>query len=172
VYFVSSMDPLFRSRRWNRRNASTLMKSKGTIEDVDGECLLKVSQVGRPSESGQIAAHYRVPLRALNKKFGIYRKIVTHLTSSSQPLASQLRDTYLSIMEYMHTVRSTFCADAQGSPDPLQAGFRSAALDYYLWLDHRAGGFHESCRTTLEQNHQVTFKSVQNRECQDIISFR
>ncbi|KAG1790111.1 uncharacterized protein HD556DRAFT_1310895 [Suillus plorans] len=171
LYFVPSMDPFFRFRHWSSRNARTLMKSKGTIEDVDGECLLKVFQVGRPSESGHIAAHYRVPLRAVNKKFGIYRKIVTHLTSSSQPLASQLRDTYLSIMEYMHNVRITFCADARGSPDPLQAGFRSAALDYYLWLDHRAGGFHELCRAKIEQSHKVTFKSVQNRECQDIISF-
>ncbi|KAG2351354.1 hypothetical protein BDR07DRAFT_1386114 [Suillus spraguei] len=62
-------------------------------------------------------------------------------------------------------------SDTQGSPDPLEASFRSAALNYYLWLDHKAGGFHEICRATLEKEHNVTFKSVENREGQDIISF-
>jgi hypothetical protein len=172
VCLTSSMDPFFRFQNWSKRNASTFIKSTGTIKDVDGSCSLILSQVGRASQSCQIASHYIMPLRALNKKFGIYRKVVAHLTKSSHPLSSQIRDTYLSVMEYVHNVRITFCADAQGSPDPLEDGFRSAALDYYLWLDHRAGGFHDMCRATLEQNYKVTFKSVQNREGQDIISLR
>lgn len=166
------MDPIFHFQHWSRRNASNLMKLKGIIEDVDGECSLQVSQAGRVSQCGKIAPHYRVPLRALNKRFGVYRKIATHLNGSSGEVASQIRDTYLSIMNYIHNVRITFCADARGSPDPLDASFRSAALDYYLWLDHKAGGFHETCRATIEKSDKVTFQSVKNREGQDIISLR
>ncbi|KAG1720424.1 uncharacterized protein EDB91DRAFT_1088861 [Suillus paluster] len=142
----------------------------GTIEDVDGECSFKVS--GMASQSCPIAAHYRVPLRAINKKFGLYRHIVTHLTDSRNPLAIQLRDTYLSVMDYMHDVRIAFFTDARGSANPLEAGFRSPAMDYYLWLDHKVGAFHDRSREILEKDHNVTFKSLQNREGNDIITLR
>ncbi|KAG2354874.1 hypothetical protein BDR07DRAFT_1381928 [Suillus spraguei] len=161
LYFTSSMNSSFHFQHWSTRNADTLMKSNGTIEDIDGEYSFKVS--GRILQSCPVAAHYRLPLRALNKKFGIYRKIVTHLTDSSLPLAAQLRDTYLSVMDYMHNVRIKFCADALGSPDPLEAGFRSPVLDYYLWLDHKAGGFHDISRTILEEDHKLTGTPIMQR---------
>jgi hypothetical protein len=147
-----------------------LMKSKGTIKDVDGEYWFAVS--GQASLNCNIAAHYRLPLRSINKKFGTYRNIVTHLTDSSHPLVTQVRDTYLSIMDYIHNVRIAFCADARGSLNPLGAGFRSPALDYYLWLDHIAGGFHDMCRTTLETDHHVTFEAIQSGDVKDVIPLR
>ncbi|KAG1837842.1 hypothetical protein DFJ58DRAFT_846298 [Suillus subalutaceus] len=154
-------------QHWSTRNTGSLLKSKATIKDADGECSFEIS--GHASQSCAVAAHYRVPLRAINKKFGVYRKIVTHLTKSSHPLATQLQDTYLSVMDYMHNVRIAFCVDARGSSNPLEAGFRSPAFDYYLWLDHKAGGFHDRCRVILEQDHNITFKSIQNQEGKDII---
>ncbi|KAG1867656.1 hypothetical protein F4604DRAFT_1927439 [Suillus subluteus] len=72
-------------------------------------------------------------------------------------------------MDYLQNVRITFWSDARGSPDPLDAEFRSPAMDYYLWLDHRAGGFHNECRMKLEMYHQITLKSIKNREGKDII---
>ncbi|KAG2136433.1 hypothetical protein DEU56DRAFT_756339 [Suillus clintonianus] len=162
------MDPSFIFRHWSKKNIGILMKSTATIEDVDGECSFKVS--GIASKSCPIAAHYRVALRAINKKFGLYRKIVIHLTDSRNNLAIQLRDTYLSVMDYMHNVRIAFFVDARDSADPLEAGFRSPALDYYLWLDHKVGGFHDRSRETLEKDHNVTLRSLQNRECEDIIA--
>ncbi|KAG1829886.1 hypothetical protein DFJ58DRAFT_848588 [Suillus subalutaceus] len=75
-------------------------------------------------------------------------------------------------MDYLQNVRITFWSDARGSPDPLDAEFRSPAMDYYLWLDHRAGGFHNECRMKLEMYHQITLKSIKNREGKDIIPLR
>jgi hypothetical protein len=165
-----SMQPTYRYRTWTKCEVGQLMKSKGTITDIDGEYFYTVS--GQVSRNYHVAAHYRVPLRALNKKFGTYRKIVTHLTDSSHPLVAQVRDTYLSVMDYIHNVRISFCVDVKGSADPLGDGFRSPALDYYLWLDHIAGGFHDRCRAVLEHDHRVTFGAVQNRDVKDIISLR
>ncbi|KAG2337137.1 hypothetical protein BDR05DRAFT_952839 [Suillus weaverae] len=161
------MDPSFQFRHWSTSDVGILMKSKGTIKDIDGDYSFMIS--GKHSQSCSVAAHYRLPLRAINKKFGLYRKVVNHLTESSHPLATQLRDTYLSVMDYLQNVRIAFWADARGSPDPLDAGFRSPAMDYYLWLDHRAGGFHHECRMNLEKDHHITLKSIKNRECTDII---
>ncbi|KAG2335964.1 hypothetical protein BDR05DRAFT_1006302 [Suillus weaverae] len=164
------MDPSFTFHHWSKKKIGMLMKSTATIEDVDGECSFKVS--GMALQSCPIAAHYRVALRAINKKFGLYRKIAIHLTDSRNCLAVQLRDTYLSVMDYMHNVRIAFFEDARGSAVPLEAEFRSPALDYYLWLDHKVGGFHDRSRETLEKDHNVTLRSLQNREGEDIIAQR
>jgi hypothetical protein len=40
----------------------------------------------------------------LNMKFGIYRKVVEHLEGSPSTEASHMRNTYLSIMQYLHDV--------------------------------------------------------------------
>ncbi|KAG2107376.1 hypothetical protein DEU56DRAFT_707501, partial [Suillus clintonianus] len=105
---------------------------------------------------------YRIPLHALNKKFGLYRKIVAHLSSSSHCNASHMRDVYASIMDYMNEVRIAFMDDAAQSPDALHGKFRSPALDYYLWLDHISSGFDAKDREDLQATHGVTFKHVQN----------
>jgi hypothetical protein len=165
-----SMNPLYVVRRWTLQDMNRLMKCKGTIQDVDGECTFKVS--GVPQRSCCLAAHYRMPLHALNKKFGLYRRIVTHLDVSQHTNASRKRDTYLSIMDYMHNVRIGFIQDASRSPDASCGTFRSPILDYYLWLDHTVDGFHAGCRSALEETHSVTFEGLKNATCPDILVFR
>jgi hypothetical protein len=164
------MDPSFQFRQWSTKDIGVLIKSKATIKDIDGDYTLMIA--GKISLNCQIAAHYRFPLQALNKRFGLYRKIVNHLIKSLHPLATQLQDTYLSIMDYIHNVRIAFCRDARASPNALDSEFRSPALDYFLWLDHHGGGFHNGCRMNLQKHHDITMMSVKNREGKDIISFR
>ncbi|KAG1784506.1 uncharacterized protein HD556DRAFT_1451705 [Suillus plorans] len=163
------MNPLCNFRDWSVHDAEQLLKVKGTIQDVDGECSLKVT--GKSRKACPIPAQYRLPMYALNKKFGIYRKIVQHLQKSSSEGAANLRDTYLSVMKYLHDVRIAFMEDSGGSSDPLNGTFRSAALDYYLWLDHTTYGFHEECRTTLLTSHGVSFEGLKNGDCPDILVF-
>ncbi|KAG1835948.1 hypothetical protein F4604DRAFT_1943918 [Suillus subluteus] len=146
------MHPSCNFRQWSTHDARKLLKVKGTIEDVDGECYLKVpvhSRKGCP-----IAPHYRLPLYALNKKFGIYRKVVEHLQTLPSIKAAAMRHTYLSVMQYLN-----------------DAEFRSATLDYYLWLDHTCNGFHDGCREALDTTHGVTFERLKNGECSDILVF-
>ncbi|KAG2352386.1 hypothetical protein BDR07DRAFT_1498424 [Suillus spraguei] len=58
-------------------------------------------------------------------------------------------------MQYLHDVRIAFVDDAEGSQNPLHGDFRSASLDYYLWLDHTSYGFHDECREALYTAHGV-----------------
>jgi flagellar biosynthesis regulator FlaF len=161
------MNPLCRLRQWSSEDIARLMKVKGTIQDVDGECSFKVS--GKSRKGCNVAAHYRIPLHALNKRFGLYRKIVVHLDASSHHNAANMRDAYLSIMDYMNNVRIAFMDDAARSKDALHGDFRSPALDYYLWLDHTSSGFHAECRKTLEATYGVTFEGLQNGTSADIL---
>ncbi|KAG1840039.1 hypothetical protein F4604DRAFT_1940315 [Suillus subluteus] len=163
------MNPSCHFREWSANDARQLLKVKGTIQDVDGECSLKVT--GQSRKGFLIAAHYRLPLYALNKKFGLYRKVVEHLQDSSSDGAAHLRNTYLSVMDYLNDIRIAFLEDSGGSENPLSSDFRSAALDYYLWLDHTADGFHDDCREALETTRGVTFEGLQNGQCPDILVF-
>ncbi|KAG1720987.1 uncharacterized protein EDB91DRAFT_1256743 [Suillus paluster] len=163
------MNPLCQLRQWSPEDISRLMKSKGIIQDVEGECSFKV--YGQSRKGSNVAAHYRIPLHALNKRFGLYRKIVAHLDASSHHKAAHMRDMYLSIMAYMNDVRIAFMEDAAQSKDPLHGDFRSPALDYYLWLDHTSGGFHAEYREALEETHGVTFERLRNGTCSDILVF-
>lgn len=165
-----AMNPLCEIRPWNLQDMTRLMKCKGTIQDVDGACSFKVS--GRSGTGCQLAAHYRMPLHALNKKFGLYRQIVAHLDVSPHTNAPRMRDTYLSIMDYMNNVQIGFMHDASRSPDALCRDFRSPVLDYYLWLDHTVSGFNAGDRRALEETHGVTFEGLQNSTCSDILLFR
>ncbi|KAG1786395.1 uncharacterized protein HD556DRAFT_1449772 [Suillus plorans] len=162
------MNPSCQLRQWAPQDISRLMKVKGTIQDVDGECSFKVSGLSRTC---QIAPHYRIPLHALNKKFGLYKKIVAHLDASSHKNATYMRDMYLSTIDYMNNVRIAFLEDAAGSTDALCGDFRSPVLDYYLWLDHTTSGFHAECRQALKESHGVTFEGLQNSTCPDILKF-
>jgi hypothetical protein len=72
--------PSYQFRKWTAQYEGTLKKVKVTIQAVDGDCSLKVS--GKP-KSCPIAAHYQLTLRALNNKFGLYKKIIIHLRGSS-----------------------------------------------------------------------------------------
>lgn len=164
------MNPLCYIRQWSPEDISQLMKVKGTIQDVDGLCSFKVSS--RPRKCCDVAAHYRIPLHALNKKFGLYRKVVAHLSASSHCNAAHMRDVYVSIMDYMNEVRIAFVEDSARSPDALHGDFRSPALDYYLWLDHTCSGFDAQYREALQATRGVTFEHVQNSTCSDILVFR
>ncbi|KAG2046008.1 hypothetical protein BDR06DRAFT_977797 [Suillus hirtellus] len=163
------MNPSCQLRQWTTQDINRLMKVKGTIQDVDGEYSLKVSGLSR--KSCQIAPHYRIPLHALNKKFGLFRKTVAHLDASSHQNAPYMRDMYLSIIDYINNVRIAFLEDAAISKDALCGDFRSPVLDYYLWLDHTTGGFHDDCRQALKESHGVTFEvdwsSYHNKECKE-----
>ncbi|KAG2114400.1 hypothetical protein DEU56DRAFT_919609 [Suillus clintonianus] len=161
------MQPSCKLRHWNAQDINQLVRAKGTIQDVDGECSLRVS--GHSRKSYQIAPHYRLPLYSLNKKIGIYRKIVAHLQTLSDIYSSHMLDMYASVMEYLHNVRIAFVQDAGGSTDALHDDLRSPVLDYYLWLDHKSGVFHAQCREALEEEHRVTFEALQNRACSDIL---
>ncbi|KAG2108282.1 hypothetical protein DEU56DRAFT_920511 [Suillus clintonianus] len=163
------MNPLCHIRQWSPEEIGRLLKVKGTIQDVDGLCSFKVSS--RPRKSCDVAAHYRIPLHALNKKFGLYRKIVEHLSASSHFNAAQMRDVYASIMDYMNEVRIAFLEDAAGSLDALHGRFRSPALDYYLWLDHTCSGFDSQYRKVLQETHGVTFECIRDSTCSDILMF-
>ncbi|KAG1859389.1 hypothetical protein C8R48DRAFT_774727 [Suillus tomentosus] len=101
------MNPSCHFKEWSSHDARQLLKMKGTIQDVDGDCSIKLTGLrnGCP-----IAAHYRLPLYALNKKFGIYRKVVEHLWNASGVEAIDIRNTYLS--EDSH-IRSTETSDQQ-----------------------------------------------------------
>ncbi|KAG1816610.1 hypothetical protein EV424DRAFT_1348130 [Suillus variegatus] len=127
-----AMNPLCEIRPWNLQDMTRLMKCKGTIQDVDGACSFKVS--GRSGTGCQLAAHYRMPLHALNKKFGLYRQIVAHLDVSPHTNAPRMRDTYLSIMDYMNNVRIGFMHDASRSPDALCRDFRSPSVASMLGI--------------------------------------
>jgi|SRR6267154_3305211 len=164
------MNPSCHFQEWSLHDARKILKAKGTIEDVDGECCLKVT--GRSRKGCLVASQYRLPLYALNKKFGIYRKVVEHLYASSSDGAAHMRNSYLSVMEYLHDVRIAFMDDAGGSPDPLHGDFRSAAVDYYLWLDHTIAFFNDESRQALETSHGVTFDGLRNGVCPDILVFR
>lgn len=82
-----------------------------------------------------------------------------------------LRNTYLSVIRYLNDVRIAFLDDAGASSDPLDGKFRSATLDYYLWLDHTGNGFHDGCRQELATAHGVSFDGLKNGDCQDILVF-
>jgi hypothetical protein len=124
------MNSLCQFHDWSLYDGQQLLKAKGTIQDVDGECSFKItgwSHTGCP-----VAPHYCLPLYALNKKFGISHKVVEHLAGLSSIGASRLQNTYLSMMQYLHDVRTEFVDDAAGSQNPLYGDFRSPSLDYYL----------------------------------------
>jgi hypothetical protein len=161
--------PSYQFRKWTAQYEGTLKKVKVTIQAVDGDCSLKVS--GNP-KSCPIAAHYQLPLRALNKKFGLYKKIIIHLRGSSHSNAVDVRSTFLSIMGYMKDVLMAFLADAGASANPLESDFRSPALDYYLWLDHKADGFDDTARARLKMQWNVTFDALKNGKCEDILKLR
>lgn len=163
------MNPSCQFREWNAHDLGKLMQVQGTIEDVDGECSLKIS--GQQWKGCCIAAHYRLPLQALNKKFGVYRKVVAHLTNLTSVNAARMRNTYASVMEYMNNVRIAFMGDATRSADALHGQFRSPVLDYYLWLDHTERGFHAQYRESLERAHGITFEALQNGTCADVLVF-
>jgi hypothetical protein len=163
------MHPSCNFRQWSKHDAQQLLKVKGTIQDVDGECTLKVTVHSR--KGCPIAPHYRLPLYALNKKFGMYRKVVEHLQTLTSVEAATSRNTYLSVMQYLNDVRIGFVDDACASTDPLHGTFRSATLDYYLWLDNTCDGFHDECRESLATAHGVTFEGLKNGECADILVF-
>ncbi|KAG2756203.1 hypothetical protein P692DRAFT_20715994 [Suillus brevipes Sb2] len=93
------MNPLCNIRQWSPGEISQVMKVKGTIQDVDGLCSFKVSS--RSRRVCNVAAHYCMPLHALNKKFGLYRKVVAHLSASSHDGAARMRNVYVSTMDYM-----------------------------------------------------------------------
>lgn len=155
---------------WNVRDVQQLLKVKGTIQDIDGECSLKVT--GNSRRSCLIAPHYRLPLYALNKKIGIYRKVIEHLQQSKSINAATLRDTYASVMKYLTDVRVAFLDDAAASSSPTNSDFRSSTLDYYLWLDHTCDGFHDGWRQSLATEHGVTIEGVEKGDCSDILVFR
>ncbi|KAG1832551.1 hypothetical protein DFJ58DRAFT_736336 [Suillus subalutaceus] len=163
------MNPSCHFRQWSSADAQQLLKVKGTIQDVDGECSFKLT--GQSHKGCKIAPHYRLPLYALNKKFGIYRTVVQHLQDARSEEAARHRNTYLSVMRYLNDVRIAFLDDAGVCSDALRTDFRSAALDYYLWLDHTGSGFHDECRTTLATAHGVTFEGLKNGQCPDILVF-
>jgi hypothetical protein len=71
----------------------------------------------------------------------------------------------------MHNVCIAFCRDAQASSNALNSKFSSPALDYFLWLDHHGGVFHNGCHMNLKKYHDITMMSVKNQEGKDIISF-
>jgi hypothetical protein len=164
------MNPSCHFREWNAHDVQQLLKAKGTIQDIDGECSLKVT--GRSRKGCPIAAHYRLPLYALNKKLGIYRKIIEHLQDSPSSEAAHLRNTYLSVMKYLHDVRIAFMDDAGGSPDALHGDFRSTAMDYYLWMDHTSNGFDDECRSALYSLYKIDFERLKDGACGDILYFR
>jgi hypothetical protein len=83
-----------------------------------------------------------------------------------------MRDTYLSVMQYLNDVRIGFLHDAGASSNPLRGDFRSATFDYFMWLDHYCDGFHDQWRDTLAEVHEITFEGVENGECPDILRFR
>lgn len=168
IQLVRVMDPFYHFREWSEQEAAKLMKQTGTIEDVDGEYSLRIS--GKSPRICRLPPHYRIALHALNKRFGLYKKIVVHLKKSSNASAPTLRNLYLSLINYMHNVRISFVADAFHSVTPLDGRFRSPAMDYYLWLDHKAGGFHSQCREILANDHHVTFDDVKNGISADILA--
>jgi flagellar biosynthesis regulator FlaF len=162
------MNPLCNIRHWSPGEIDQVLKAKGTIQDVDGVCSFKVSS--RSRKACDVAAHYRMPLHALNKKFGLYKKVVAHLSASSHDGAARMRNVYVSTMDYMTQVRLAFFEDAAGSENALRGDFRCPALDYYLWLDHHGDGFHN--REALRVSHGVTFERVKNSACPDILASR
>ncbi|KAG2036335.1 hypothetical protein BDR03DRAFT_983108 [Suillus americanus] len=161
------MNPSCHFREWSSTDARQLLKVKGTIQDIDGECSLKVT--GESHKGCPIAPHYRLPLYTLNKKFGIYRKVMQNLQDTCSEDAAHLQNTYLSVMRYLNDVRIAFLDDAGVCSDALQTDFRSAALDHYLWLDHTASGFHDESRTALDTVYGVTFEGLKNGKCPDIL---
>ncbi|KAG2029294.1 hypothetical protein BDR03DRAFT_1018594 [Suillus americanus] len=162
------MNPSCEFHQWSADEAQKLLKVKGTIQDVDGECTFKLTG----SRKGcLVAPHYRLPLYALNKKIGLYRQVVQHLQTLSSTSVMEMRDTYLSVMQYLNDVRIAFLADAGASSNPLHGDFRSPTFDYFLWLDHHCDGFHDEWRDALAEVHQITFEGVKNGECADILHF-
>jgi hypothetical protein len=163
------MHPSCTFREWGAAEAQRMLKIKGTIQDVDGECTFKLTG----SRKGcLVAPHYRLPLYALNKKIGLYRQVVQHLQTLSSARAKEMQDTYLSVMQYLNDVRIIFLDDACASSSPLHGDFRSATFDYFMWLDHHCDGFHDEWRNVLAEVHEITFEDVKNRECPDILRFR
>ncbi|KAG2737373.1 hypothetical protein P692DRAFT_20883638, partial [Suillus brevipes Sb2] len=75
-------------------------------------------------------------------------------------------------MGYMKDVLMAFLADAGASANPLESDFRSPALDYYLWLDHKADGFDDTARARLKMQWNVTFDALKNGKCEDILKLR
>ncbi|KIK31807.1 hypothetical protein CY34DRAFT_111232, partial [Suillus luteus UH-Slu-Lm8-n1] len=97
------MHPSCTFHQWSADEAQRMLKLKGTIQDVDGECTFKLTG----SRKGcLVAAHYRLPLYALNKKIGLYRQVVQHLQTLSSARAMEMRDTYLSVMQYLNDWRN------------------------------------------------------------------
>lgn len=76
------------------------------------------------------------------------------------------------MMKYLHDICIAFIDDAGGSPHLVHGDFRSAVLDYYLWLDHITDGFHDDSSQALHAAHEVTFKGIKNGQCSDILVFR
>jgi hypothetical protein len=167
---VTPPHPSYEFREWTAQCEGTLKKVKVTIQTVDGDCSLKV--LSGKTKCCPIAAHYHLPLRALNKTFGLYKKIIIHLRGSSHSNAVHTRNTFLSIMGYMKDVLMAFLADAGASANPLESDFRSPALDYYLWLDHKADGFDETARARLKMQWNVTFETLKKGKCEDILKLR
>ncbi|KAG2083494.1 hypothetical protein BD769DRAFT_1390943, partial [Suillus cothurnatus] len=97
-----------------------------------------------------IAPHYRLPLYALNKKFGMYRKVVEHLQTLTSVEAATSRNTYLSVMQYLNDI---------------------CHIGLLFVLDNTCDGFHDECRESLATAHGITFEGLKNGECADFWFF-
>jgi hypothetical protein len=104
------MNPLCQLHQWSAEDIARLLKIEGTIQYVDGECFFKASRQTR--KGCNVATHCHIPLNALNKRFGLYKRIVAHLDASSHHNAAHMYDAYVSIMDYMNDVWIAFMEDA------------------------------------------------------------
>ncbi|KAG1732809.1 hypothetical protein EDB19DRAFT_1831169 [Suillus lakei] len=151
------MNPLCQFCQWSSEDIAQLMKIKETIQDVDGECSFKVS--GQTCKGCNVAVHYYIRLHALNKKFGLYKRIVVYLDALSYHNTAHMNDIQIAFME-----------DAAQSKDALQGDFRSPAFNYYIWLDHTGSGFHvEYCEALeLELIYKIVdWCAYHNKECKE-----
>lgn len=69
----------------------------------------------------------------------------------------------------MKYVFMAYLTDARASKSPLGSDFRSSALDYYLWLDHKFDGFDDGSRERLKIEWNVTFEALKTGQCKDIL---
>ncbi|KAG2340037.1 hypothetical protein BDR05DRAFT_1002804 [Suillus weaverae] len=65
-------------------------------------------------------------------------------------------------MGYMKDILKVFLTDAKASGNPLKSDFRSTALDYYLWLDHKSDGFDDGSHVCLKKEWNMTLEALKN----------
>ncbi|KAG1729379.1 hypothetical protein EDB19DRAFT_1832424 [Suillus lakei] len=110
------MNPLCQLHQWSAEDIARLLKIEGTIQYVDGECFFKASRQTR--KGCNVATHCHIPLNALNKRFGLYKRIVAHLDASSHHNAAHISpvlDYYLWLYHTSIGFHAEYCEALEGT---------------------------------------------------------